>query len=71
VLIHIIIHETQPSTGIEDKLVTELCGSYQVLLFIKRCGRVDYIGLDSPARKKRKRGKKSLNTIKILNESSS
>ncbi|KAH3575387.1 hypothetical protein KXV95_006887 [Aspergillus fumigatus] len=58
-------------SNFEDKPATELRGSYQALSFAKRCGRVDYAGLDGPARKKRKRGKKSSNATKIPNESSS
>jgi hypothetical protein len=71
VLTHTLVHETRLSAGIEDKPATELRGSYQALSFAKRCGRVDYAGLDGPARKKRKRGKKSSNATKIPNESSS
>jgi hypothetical protein len=67
VLTHILVHETRLSAGIEDKPATELRGSYRALSFAKRCGRVDYAGLDGPAKKKRKRGKKSSNATEIPN----
>jgi hypothetical protein len=71
VLTYILVHETRLSAGIEDKPATELRGSYRALSFAERCGRVDYAGLDGPARKKRKRGKKGSTGTKMPNERSS